>query len=433
MSEKKNYTEEQVKKVESYRWVVWTILAFVYVFVTFQRMAVGVVKNDLQQTFNVGATQFAAIGSMYFYAYFFMQIPSGILADKIGPKKTVTSFSILAAVGSVIFGLAPNIWFAYVGRFLVGIGVSVVFICLVKIQSRWFYSKNFALMIGFAGLAANVGAIIAQTPLVIAVSNFGWRMTFIYMGIAMVFFAILTMVFVKDDPTDMGLPGMNELEGRPDISTDISIKEAFLSIITNKRTWIISTAYIGLYTGYVVLLGTYGVSYLMQFYMIEKVKAANLIIFAVVGSAISGLIVGYLSDKFKNRKIPLVLSLIASLIGWLILVFIKLPMIILGPFLFLLGFFMTGFTMCWTIGNEVNDRRFSGMATGVVNCVGFLGAAVAPVVMGKILDKYESLPLLGYKKAFMVIIIMMVVSTVVGFFVKETRGENIFRGESNEK
>jgi sugar phosphate permease len=157
--------KDKIKKVESYRWVVWTILALLYVFVTFHRMGTGVVRNELEEDFSIGAAQFANIGSMYFYAYFIMQIPSGILADKFGPKITVTIFSLLAAAGSVIFGLAPVINVAYIGRFLVGIGVSVVFICLIKIQSRWFYSKNFGLMIGFAGLAANVGAVLAQTPL----------------------------------------------------------------------------------------------------------------------------------------------------------------------------------------------------------------------------------------------------------------------------
>lgn len=138
-------------------------------------MSVAVVKDDLQKAFGIGAVQFAVIGSMYFYAYFIMQIPSGILADKIGPKKTVFIFSLIAAVGSIFFGLAPSLNIAYISRFFVGIGVSVVFVCLVKIQSRWFYSRNFALMIGFSELAANLGAIIAQTPLVIAVNNFGWR------------------------------------------------------------------------------------------------------------------------------------------------------------------------------------------------------------------------------------------------------------------
>ena len=79
--------EKQIKEVESYRWIVWLVLAATYVFVTFHRMAAGVVKTDLQEAFNIGSAQFANIGSMYFYAYFIMQIPSGILADKLGPKR----------------------------------------------------------------------------------------------------------------------------------------------------------------------------------------------------------------------------------------------------------------------------------------------------------------------------------------------------------
>ena len=93
------------KKVERYRWVVWSVLAALYVFVTFHRMATGVVKTNLQDAFKIGAAQFPpSIGSMYLYAYFIMQIPSEILADKLGPRKTATSFSILAAIGS------SNIW-----------------------------------------------------------------------------------------------------------------------------------------------------------------------------------------------------------------------------------------------------------------------------------------------------------------------------------
>jgi len=421
--------QKDIKKVESYRWIVWIILASVYVFVTFHRMSAGVVKDDLQKSFSVGAAQFAIIGSMYFYAYFIMQIPSGILADKLGPKKTVSIFSIIAAIGSIMFGLAPNIIVAYVGRFLVGIGVSVVFICLIKIQSRWFYSRNFALMVGFVGLAANLGALLAQTPLVFAVKQFGWRNTFVFMGLAMVVFAILTILFVKDDPKDMGLPGMDELENRPAISVNIEVIPALKSILSNKRTWVISLSYIGLYTGYVVFLGAFGISFLMQAYSLTKVQAANYVIAAVLGSALSGLVIGYLSDRFKNRKVPLILSAALTLLGWIILIYIRMPLALLYPFLFVFGFAMSGFTMCWIIGNEVNDRRLSGMATGVVNCVGFLGAAVVPVIMGKILDNYKTTPAVGYERAYFVLIALITVSFIATLFTKETHGQNMYNSK----
>ena len=428
-AENSQIKSEEIKKVESYRWVVWTILAATYVFVTFHRMGTGVVKNELQEAFNIGTAQFANIGSMYFYAYFIMQIPSGILADKLGPKKTVFMFSILAAIGSVMFGLAPNIYVAYFGRFLVGIGVSVVFVCLIKIQSRWFYSRNFGLMIGFAGLAANLGAIIAQTPLLIATRTIGWRNTFIYMGIAMIFFAILTKLFVKDDPTDMGLPGMDVLENRPAVNANIKVGESLKSVLLNKRTWTISLTYIGLYTGYVVLMGTYGVSFLVQKYNLEQVQAANFIIAAIVGSAVSGIVVGYVSDRIKRRKMPIVLLNVINLICWIVFIYVKMPVQMLTPFLFVFGFAMSVFTMCWTVGNEVNDMRLSGIATGVVNCIGFLGAAVVPVVMGNIIDKYSDIPQVGYDKAFLVLIALVAISTVASFFTTETNAKNIYEGK----
>ena len=425
-TENEEMKNSQIKKVERYRWLIWLILAATYVFVTFHRMSAAVVKDDLQKAFGIGAVQFAVIGSMYFYAYFIMQIPSGILADKIGPKKTVFIFSLIAAVGSIFFGLAPSLNIAYISRFFVGIGVSVVFVCLVKIQSRWFYSRNFALMIGFSGLAANLGAIIAQTPLVIAVNNFGWRNTFVYMGIIMVMFAILTFIFVKDDPTDMGLPGMDEIENRPRVTVNLNIFQALGSILSNPRTWIISIVYIGLYTGYTVILGTFGTPFLMTVYSIKKVEAANYIISAVVGSAVSGLVIGYLSDKFKARKSILIISSVVTLIMWVIFIYVKLPLTLLSVYLFVFGFMMTAFTLCWTVGNEVNDRRLSGMATGVVNCVGFLGAAIIPVIMGNILDANKNMPEIGYKKAYLVLILLVAVSTVFAFFVTETHATNVY-------
>jgi sugar phosphate permease len=419
--------ENQIKEVERYRWIVWLVLAATYVFVTFHRMAAGVVKTDLQEAFNIGSAQFANIGSMYFYAYFIMQIPSGILADKLGPKKTVASFAILAALGSVVFGMAPTIMVAYIGRFMVGIGVSVVFICLIKIQSRWFYAKNFALMIGFVGLAANTGALLAQTPLVFATSTFGWRNTFIFMGVAMIIFAVLTMVFVKDDPTDMGLPGMDELEGRPAVKSDIKVGESLKSVMSNSRTWIVSVVNVGLYSGYIILLGTYGVSYLIAAYGLSKVAAANLIISAVVGSAAGSIAIGFLSDKIKKRKFILVICNAATLAGWLLFVYVKLPVALLAPFLFVFGFVMTGFTMTWTIANEVNDRRLSGIATGVVNCVGFAGAAILPVLMGNILDANKLNVFAGYQKAFLILIVVMAASFISSLFATETNAHNVYK------
>lgn len=424
-------TQEQRKKVEKYRWFVWGILALMYAFVAFHRMAGGVVRPELERAFHIGASEFAMIGSMYFYAYFLMQIPSGVLADTLGPKKTVTYFSVLAAVGSVLFGLAPNLYLAYVGRFMVGAGVSVVFVCIIKIQSRWFYAKQLALMMGMIGLTANLGTLLAQTPLLILSQRIGWRTTFIGLGIIMFVFAILTWVFVKNDPSEIGLPSMEELEGRPAPDPNVkpmSIGKSLKVVLSNPKTWIVSLAFAGLYTGYIVLMGTFGGSFLSAKYGYSQTTAANLIIVAVLGSTIGGLVIGSFSDRIRKRKSVLVGTEVLTLAGWLIFLYADISnLYMMAILLFVLGFIMTGFTLAWTMSNESNDRGLPGIATGVVNCVGFAGTAVIPVLMGNRLDAIGN-TIEGYLNAFFIYIVLLVISVIASLFTTETNATNIYKG-----
>lgn len=78
----------------------------------------------------------------------FMQIPVGFLVDSLGARKSVTIGTVFAAIGSIIFGLAGTVFLAFLGRVLVGLGVSVVFISILKILSTWFKESEFRTMSG---------------------------------------------------------------------------------------------------------------------------------------------------------------------------------------------------------------------------------------------------------------------------------------------
>ncbi|MCP4578769.1 MAG: MFS transporter, partial [Deltaproteobacteria bacterium] len=139
---------EQVKKLLRYRWLIFWVLAIAYLFVYFHRLSLSVVANDIVKDFNTSAGVMGLLGSIYFYCYAAMQLPAGLLSDSIGPRKTVTVFLLVASAGSILFGLAPDIYTAFGGRVLVGFGVSMVFIPTMKILSQWFRAKEFASMAG---------------------------------------------------------------------------------------------------------------------------------------------------------------------------------------------------------------------------------------------------------------------------------------------
>ena len=105
------------------------------------------------------------LGSAYFYSYAVMQLPTGLMADSWGPRKTVSAFLVLAGIGSVLMGVAPNLTVAVLGRILVGIGVSTVFVCNFKLLSEWFSARQFLVM-GSAFMAmGGLGALFSSAPL----------------------------------------------------------------------------------------------------------------------------------------------------------------------------------------------------------------------------------------------------------------------------
>jgi len=426
----------KVKKLMTYRWVVWGVLALAYIIVFFHRFAAGVVRDDLVREFGISGTTFANLGSMYFYAYMIMQIPSGILADSLGARKTVTIGTLVASIGSFIFGFAPSIFWAFVGRLLVGLGVSVVFISILKIQSQWFKESEFGTMSGITSFAGNIGGIIAQTPLALMVAAFTWRYSFAVIGTFSIGIAILCYVLVRNTPSEMNLPSIADVEGKkvkegsrqkPDLM------KGLIKVLTNPRTWPGFVLFAGFFGAFASMTGTWGSSYIVDVYGIPKVSAANYMIAAVLGLAIGSIAIGKLSDKIKKRKLPMIIFGAIYVICWGVIVFVgggKPPIGILMLLLFILGFSCPAFVLGWGCSKEINPPEIAGISTSVVNIGGFFGAAILPPLLGKVFDKFGNTlpPVELYHKAFMYCFISTVIGFVFAFLIKETNCRNIYKG-----
>ena len=227
--------------VTRYRWGIFTTLALAYFFVYFHRLSLSVVANDIAREFSVSASVLGLLGSLYFYCYAIMQLPAGLLSDSIGPRRTVTFFLIIASVGSFIFGIAPNIEFAFVGRILVGFGVSMVFIPTMKILSQWFRTREFALMAGILNAVGGLGVMAATWLLALLTTKLGWRLSFELIGGFTLIIAVGVWIIVRDKPSDMQWPTIQEIDGRQKskkgTQTSLGLLEGARIVITSKHFW----------------------------------------------------------------------------------------------------------------------------------------------------------------------------------------------------
>ena len=115
----KSLTPEQMRR----RWFALGIVALAYILSFFQRFAPAGIAQDLAASFETSAASLGILAATYFYVYTLMQVPTGILVDTLGPRRILALGGLIGGAGSFLFGFAPSLELALVGRTLIGLGV----------------------------------------------------------------------------------------------------------------------------------------------------------------------------------------------------------------------------------------------------------------------------------------------------------------------
>ncbi len=424
----------KAKKMMTYRWVIYGCLIAIYFLVFFHRMSLGIIKDDLMSSFSMSATTFANLGAMYFYAYMLMQIPAGILADTLGTRKTVAAGSLVTAISTVVFALSHTIILACIARFLLGLGLSVTYVCILKTITQWFKEKEFATMVGLTGFLGNMGGIFAGAPLALMVAAFSWRYTFITFSLFSLVLSALCLALVRNKPEDMGFPSINKIEDRADLSKEhacLSVKEGLLNVLNNRNTWLAFIILGCYYSVYYTFAGTWGVSYIRTVYHLGNIQASEYITILAFGMSLGYLLVGFISDRLKSRKIPLISLGILVNILWFVLLFCNaahLTQQLFRIMMFFLGIFTACYSLTFSLGKEANDPKYAGMALSVVNLGAFLGGAAVPILVGHIFDRYQGLlnDIELFQKGFIICLILNGIALAASILIKETRCKNIY-------
>ena len=281
---------------------MWGLVAGFYLIGFFQRVAPAVMVDELMREFDIGGALLGNLSATYFYSYTAMQIPSGLLADGIGPRRLSAAAAFLAAVGTLMFGLAEGLWMAYAGRLLVGAAVGVAFVTCMKLAGHWFPSNRFATVTGVALLLGNIGGVLGGVPLSEAVSFFGWRTAMVASAACTFVLAAAVWGIVRDDPRERGFESFvhaSVLE-----SGSLPPMRALRVVSARRETWLLLAAG-GLSAAPVlVFAGLWGVPYLTQVHGIGRSHAAALTSTMLIAWAVGGPTLGAMSDRLGRRKLP---------------------------------------------------------------------------------------------------------------------------------
>lgn len=370
------------------RWVLWSLLGVVFVLVNVHRLSSAVLAEALMDAFETTGGQLGTLHAAFFWVYAAMQIPTGVLADRVGPRRTAAAGGVTMSVGAIWFAVAGSYLSALLARGLVGLGASVIFVCMLRFSANWYRAEEFGTMSGLTFAVSGTGGVLATTPLSIAVDATGWRAAIGWLGAVGVIASIAVYVFVRDSPEAAGLPPIQEVPEQPTL-TNAELRASVAAVLRDRVTWVVSVLLFCTSGLNLTLFGLWGVPYVAQTYGVSITTASTITLLGAAGLIVGPPSIGRLSDRLGRRTALLIAgsTVYTACLGLLAATRTPPLWIVAGVF-FLAGVLMGAFVLSYPVVKERHPDRMSGISTGTVNGAAFAGAGVFPVVMGWALDAY---------------------------------------------
>ncbi len=407
--------------------IVCTLASLFYLYDFLVRVMPSAMTDELMSSFHIGAATLGIMVAVFYYAYAFMQIPAGLLFDRVGTRLLLTIMVLMCAFGTLLFGVTDSVVVATIGRFLIGFSSAFAFLGALVLAARWLPHKYFALFVGLVQLLGCIGAIVGEAPVAIAVKHFGWRTTNFAAAFIGLILAMLFWVLLRDHP-----------EGTVDKRQhfrDIKVLDQLRAVFQNKQNWSIATYAFAIWAPVTVFAALWGVPFIKTLYSLNATSATVLVSFVWIGIGVGCPLIGWWSDHIERRKMPMIVSSVLGLIiACVMLYFNGISIYWMYLILFLLGVSIGSMVLSFGLITDINSSTTVGTANGFNNMAILMGGVIfQPMVgfvlhwfwTGNLVNKIPVYTLHSYKLALSIIPLCFLLAFIAAvFFIKETYCKN---------
>lgn len=404
------------------RWGIIVLLVIGAIVNYLDRSNLSIANTTIAQEFGLSQTQMGFLLSAFLWPYALANLPAGWLVDKFGPKKMFAWASGLWSIVSILCGFLNSYSMFYSMRVVLGIAESPFFTSGLKATERWFAKEERGVPVSIINTGSQIANAIAPPLLTILMLNMSWRGMFIIVG---VFGLLVMLVWLKvyRNPTAQETEIIKGQEEQVAINTNTK-QASWGDLLKQKMTWF-------------MILGNFGIMFTIWVYLtwlpsyLEKEQGFTLkqmgwiasipFLCGIVGVLLGGLISDFAIRKglqpITARKIPIVGGAIIAAASVAPIAFIDNTVI--SIVLLSIGYFASQLPsgVIWTLAADVAPSHQVGSLGSIQNFGGFLGAALAPIVTGLILDKTHNF---GY--VFILGACLLLLGAIsYGFFLKKPR------------
>ncbi|MEU5877765.1 MFS transporter [Spirillospora sp. NPDC047279] len=357
-------------------WLLWAVGGTAYIVAVLHRTSFGVAGLEAADRFGTSAGMLASFTVLQLVVYAALQVPAGLLLDRLGPRRMVAGGALVMAAGQAMLAFASDVGFAVAARVLVGAGDAMTFISVLSVVTAWFPVRRIPVFTQLTGLLGQLGQVLSAIPLVALLHGPGWTAAFGSAAALGVFVGVLALVVLRDGPPRKAVRasevGRNVVEAWRHPGTRLGLWSHFVTQFSANTFALM-----------------WGFPYLVSGHELSPARASMLMTLLVLATMISGPFVGRLVGRYPLRRSWLVLGITSlSVAGWAVtlawpppappwlLVLLVLCVALGGP----------GSMIGFDYARTFNPPGRQGTATGIVNVGGFVASLVTILLIGLVLD-----------------------------------------------
>lgn len=363
--------------------LVWSVGVSVYFVAVIFRTSLGVAGLDAADRFDVGASALSTFSILQLLVYAGMQIPVGLLVDRLGTKKVLTIGVVLFTAGQLGFAFSPSYGTALAARVLLGCGDAMTFISVLRLGARWFPARRGPMVAQLAGLVGMAGNLVSTLVLARLLHGVGWTAAFAGSSLAGVVVLVLMLLFLKDHPEG------HEPEPFPHRGGAYVRRQIVAS-------WREPGTRLGLWVHFttqfpaMVFLLLWGLPFLVEAQGLSRATAGELLTLVVLSNMVIGLVYGQIVARHHAARLPLALGTVLSTAAvWAATLAYPAdhaPMWLLIVLCTVLGACGPASMIGFDFARPANPPERQGTASGITNMGGFVASMTTLFAIGALLD-----------------------------------------------
>ncbi|HYI86594.1 MAG TPA: MFS transporter, partial [Burkholderiales bacterium] len=355
---------------------------------------------------------------IYFFAFAATQVPLGLALDRFGPKMCMLVSIGFTMLGCVLFAVAHEAGSLIAARAMLGFGTASFLMAPLALYARWFPPERFSTFAGIQLGLGSLGAIFATAPLAYATASFGWRMTFVGVGVCTTVIGVLVWLIVTDDP-----PG-----AKPTPRREETLRESIAGIWQVIRTPSmvrVFMAQLASYPSFVLVVGLWGGPYLTHVYGYDLTGRGDILFIAALTQVMGSFFWGPSDRLFRRYKLPVLIGVGTCFVSLVMLAGLgRMPPTVLVILFATIGF-TTGMTsVVMSHGRSLVAPHLLGRTITLLNIGTMGGGFLVQLVSGFIINLFPTqngaYPLEAYQLVFALQAVLVLTGFIFYFGSRES-------------